>query len=112
MNTRNIATAVAQMSAQDWSSLSESDWTPAGSACGQPNNKFPANAAAFSGPPWSTIGFTIDTPHYYQYRLQRNANGFVAEARGDLDCDGKFSHFARSIAPDGVGALTSEDDLE
>jgi hypothetical protein len=36
----------------------------------------------------------------------------VAEARGDLDCDGKFSHFARSITPDAVGELTSEDELE
>ncbi|MCU1276755.1 MAG: hypothetical protein JWM53_301 [bacterium] len=112
MNTRLLADAVARLSAQQWADLAESDWTPAGSACSQPNGKFPVDASAFGGEPWATIGFSVRDPHYYQYRVRRDAGGFVAEARGDLDCDGKFSHFARAIKPDGAGPLTTEDDLE
>jgi hypothetical protein len=112
MNTRRMADAVAQLSAQQWSALADSDWTPAGSACGQPGDKFPANASAFAGEPWATIGFSVSDPHYYQYRVKRDAGGFVVEARGDLDCDGKFSHFARAVKPDGAGPLTTEDELE
>ena len=112
MNTRQMADAVARLSAQQWAQLAESDWTPAGSACAQPNQKFPANAAAFAGEPWATLGFGVSDPHYYQYRLRRNDGGFVVEARGDLDCDGKFSRFARAVKPDGVGPLTTEDELE
>jgi hypothetical protein len=111
-NTRVLADAVARLSAQQWSALAESDWTPAGSACGQPNGKFPANAAAFAGEPWATIGFGVSDPHYYQYRVKRDAGGFVVEARGDLDCDGKFSRFARAVKPDGAGPLQTEDELE
>jgi disulfide bond formation protein DsbB len=112
MNTRAIANDVAQLSAQQWSALAESDWTPAGSACAQPQHKFAADAAAWQREPWSTLGFSVATPHYYQYRLKRDAQGFVVEARGDLDCDGKFSHFARAVRPDGGGPITSEDELE
>jgi hypothetical protein len=112
MNTRVLADAVARLSAQQWSQLADSDWTPAGSACAEPNQKFPANAAPFAGEPWATIGFTVAAPHYYQYRVRRDAGGFVVEARGDLDCDGKFSHFARAVQPDGAGPLTTEDELE
>ena len=111
-NTRLLADAVARLSAQQWSQLADSDWTPAGSACGQPNDKFPADATAFSGEPWATIGFRVADPHYYQYRVRRDAGGFVVEARGDLDCDGKLSHFARAVKPDGAGPLSTEDELE
>jgi hypothetical protein len=112
MNTRTLANAVAALDAAQWSKLADSDWTPATSACGQPNDRYAADPKAFAGEPWATLGFGVSEPHYYQYRLRRAGDGFVAEARGDLDCDGKFSHFARSIAPDGVGELTSEDELE
>jgi crotonobetainyl-CoA:carnitine CoA-transferase CaiB-like acyl-CoA transferase len=112
MNTRVLAEAVARLSAQQWSALAESDWTPPGRACDHPNGKFPADATAFAGEPWTTIGFGVSDPHYYQYRVRRDADGFVAEARGDLDCDGKFSLFRRAVKPDGAGPLFSESDLE
>jgi disulfide bond formation protein DsbB len=111
-NTRTIATSLAALTAQQWSALPESDWTPAGSACGQIDHKLPANPSAFAGEPWATLGFSMADAHLYQYRVRRNANGFLVEARGDLDCDGKFSHFARGVQPDGVGELQREDDLE
>jgi Tfp pilus assembly protein PilE len=112
MNTRLLADGVARLSAQQWAELADSDWTPAGTACGQPNGKFSADASAFRGEPWATIGFSVADPHYYQYRVRRDANGFVAEARGDLDCDGKFSRFSRVVKPDGAGPLQTEDELE
>jgi hypothetical protein len=111
-NVRALANAVASLQASDWARLPETDWQPATSACGQPNDRYPAGERVFAGQPWLSLGFTMIEPRYYQYRLRREGDGFVVEARGDLDCDGKFSHFARSVAPDGVGDLTHEDDLE
>ena len=112
MNTRAIGSAIAALPAVEWAKLTESDWTPPGTACGQPRDKFPADAAAFAAEPWQTLGFQVAEAHYYQYRVRRNDHGFVVEARGDLDCDGKFSHFARDVSAEGVGALTTEDELE
>ena len=112
MNVRALANTVASLQASDWARLPETDWQPAASACGQPNDRYPAGERVFAGQPWLSLGFTMIEPRYYQYRLRREGDGFVVEARGDLDCDGKFSHFARSVAPDGVGDLTHEDDLE
>ena len=111
-NTRVLADAISALPAIEWAKLAESDWTPSGSACAAPNHKFPADESAFAGEPWRTLQFQVAGPHYYQYRIGRNNHGFVVEARGDLDCDGKFSHFARSVAADGVAPLTSEDALE
>ncbi|HEX8950549.1 MAG TPA: DUF4190 domain-containing protein, partial [Polyangia bacterium] len=85
MNTRTLADAVMRLDAAAWSKLAESDWTPAASACGQPGDRYAADASAFSGEPWATLGFSVAEPHYYQYRLRRDAGGFVVEARGDLD---------------------------
>jgi hypothetical protein len=112
MNTRRLSDAVAQLSAQQWAQLADSDWTPAGSACGQPNGKLAADPAAWQREPWTTLGFGVTDARYYQYRVQRAADGFIVEARGDLDCDGKFSNYRRLVKPDGVGELQITDDLE
>jgi hypothetical protein len=111
-NIRNIGTTLSGMSAIEWAKLSESDWTPPGTACGQPHDKFAADPAAFAGEPWATLGFQIARPHYYQYRIHRDPHGFVVEARGDVDCNGKLSHFAVTVAADGVSPVTSDDELE
>ncbi len=46
---------------------------------------------------FTTLGFSIDEPHYYQYRYESEGRGanarFVVIARGDLDGDGKYSRF-------------------
>ncbi len=111
-NTRSLATSIAALDALQWSKLPDSDWMPAQGPCGQPNDRYPAGTRAFDGEPWTQLGLTTVEPRYYQYRVRHDGVGFIVEARGDLDCDGKFSHFARSVMPDGVGELTTEDDLE
>jgi hypothetical protein len=111
-NTRAIADAIAAKPALEWAKLAESDWTPPVTACGQPNDRYPADPAVFAGEPWSSLGFQIDGTHYYQYRIRRDPHGFVVEAQGDLDCDGKLAHFARTVAADGPGPLTTENELE
>ncbi len=112
MNVRSLAASVARLDAAQWSKLPESDWVPADSPCGQPKDRYPVGTHAFDGDSWGQFGFAPIEPAFYQYRLRREGVGFVVEARGDLDCDGKFSHFARSVTPDGVGELTSEEPLE
>jgi hypothetical protein len=112
MNTRQLADRVAAMPAEDWAKLADADWTPAGSACGNVGNKFAANPAAWAGEPWKTLGFAVETPHYYQYRVARESQGFVVEARGDLDCDGIFSRFARHVTPAGPGPVETENEIE
>jgi hypothetical protein len=47
-----------------------------------------------------------------QFRLRRDGANILVEARGDLDCDGKFSRFERVVAPDGAQPLTTQDELE
>jgi len=111
-NVRALADGIAALGPQQWAQLADGDWTPAGSACGQPLGKFPPQPAAWQGEPWKSLGFALDTAHYYQYRVARDGGGFVVEARGDLDCDGVFSRFVRHVTPDGVGPLQSENEIE
>jgi hypothetical protein len=112
MNLRRIGDGVLALDATQWPKLSDSDWTPAQSPCTQPAGKFAPNASLWQVDPWKAIGFSVDDPAYYQYRLRRNGQGFVIEAQGDLDCDGVLSHFSRQVAPDGLGALQSENEIE
>lgn len=112
MNVRQLADRLAALPAEDWARLPDADWTPSSSACGQPGNKFQPDASAWQREPWKTLGFTIETPHYYQYRVAREAQGFVVEARGDLDCDNLYSRFARHVTPAAAGPLEVENEIE
>jgi len=51
---------------------------------------------------WTALGFGIDGPHYYQYRVVATGTGnsatFTVTAMGDLDGDGIFSTFSRSAS--------------
>ncbi|MDO9021660.1 MAG: hypothetical protein Q8S73_39270 [Deltaproteobacteria bacterium] len=61
--------------------------------------KYPADPLAWSRDPgWSALGFTIDQPHRYQYRVDATDRGFTVTAIGDVDGDGTFSTFSRSAA--------------
>lgn len=103
VNVRRLADTVAAMSPQQWAALSEADWTPAGSACALPGKRYPGDAAVWQGEPWRSLGFAMAVPHHYQYRVVRDDQGFVVEARGDLDCDGRTTVVRRHVMPDGVG---------
>jgi hypothetical protein len=93
------------------------EWTPRTGCCGQKGDRCAPDPKAWQGPPWSTLGFTIDEPHYFQYRVQVDASGaaprYTVEARADLDCNGKFSSYRRSITGDEApGPLESENETE
>ena len=67
--------------------------TPASPCCGQPNNHCPAVPERYaSDPVWAALDFQIDEPTLFQYVYRGSADGqsFVAQAIGDLDCDGTF----------------------
>jgi disulfide bond formation protein DsbB len=112
MEVRRISDSLMAMQAQQWASLPATDWTPPGTACGQPQNKFAANPAPWQAEPWRSLGVSMDQAHYYQYRITRDDHGFLVEARGDLDCDGKMSYFQRQVSADGVGPLVTADEVE
>ena len=63
-----------------------------GGCCGGPNNHCAdaaATTAAFATPAWQTLDFEISEPTLFSYDYTGTATGFVAQATGDLDCDGK-----------------------
>jgi hypothetical protein len=68
--------------------------TPAKGCCGQPNNKCPADPAAFAKDKiWSALEFSIDEPGLYQYRYHSDGKSAIVEAVGDVDCDGQPAIF-------------------
>ncbi len=74
--------------------------TPASPASG---TRYPPNPALWtSDPAWTALGFGIDSPHYYQYRVVTTGTGnnasFTVTATGDLDGDGVNSTFSRSAS--------------
>ena len=90
------------------------DWTPARGCCGQPGDVCAPDAAAWNAPAWSAFAFSVDGKHNYQYRYTRGrGRHYTIEARGDLDCDGKFSSYKQSGQAGGVSEpLQVTDDLE
>ncbi len=65
-------------------------------------NKYPANIALWSSnAQWTTISFSLDSGHYYQYSSPGSTTGYTAIAFGDLDGDPNYSTFQR------VGILNS-----
>jgi hypothetical protein len=107
-----IATALRAAEAQQWAALPDSDWTPAGSVCAQPEHKLAADPAAWQVEPWKTLGFSLDGASRYQYRVTREAQGFRVQARGDLDCDGVTSSFTMHVTPDDISPISVENESE
>lgn len=67
---------------------------------------YPSHPAAWtSDPRWNALGFAIDGPHRYQYRVTTSGSGlsagFTVTAIGDVDGDGVFSTFSRSARRSG-----------
>ncbi len=97
--------------------LRATDWTPKAGCCGQAGDRCAPDLTAWQGPTWSALGFSIDEPHYFQYRVQIEGSGgaarYIVEARADLDCNGKFSNYKRVTGPeDAQGPLESRDEAE
>jgi len=73
------------------------DWTPARPCCAQPNHECKADPAQWKQSTWVQLHFAIKEPHRFQYRFTSRGVGrtaaYVAEARGDRDCDGVYSSF-------------------
>jgi type II secretory pathway pseudopilin PulG len=64
----------------------ETGWVPA-TPCGE---RCAPNAGLWSASPWSELGFSMSTGHYYQYRYSSDGSSFVAEAQADLDGNGTY----------------------
>ena len=70
--------------------------------------KFPANVAAWNTDTnWTSIGFSLDSAHYYAYAspglaaAPTSGNAFTAFAIGDLDGDNTISTYSR------IGAISA-----
>ena len=60
-------------------------------------SKYPAQPTAFTADSgWSAIGFSVDSPLYYQYAATASASSFNAIATGNIDGDATNSSFSRS----------------
>ena len=60
-------------------------------------SKYAAQPTAFTGDSnWTTIGFSIDGPFYYQYVTTGTTTAFTAQANGDIDGDTVLSTFRRT----------------
>ncbi len=80
------------------------EWTPAESACTYPDHVYPVRPEIWDTPTWLALNFSVLDVSRYSYRFERLPDGFVVEARGDLDCNGVFSSFRRvgRIGKDGM----------
>lgn len=97
-------------------------WTPERLCCASEGGKCQPDAHAWDAPTWKALNFSVNEPHYYQYRVVVEGSGKKAglglEARGDLDCDGKFSLYRREVLldeqgkPTARGGLITKDELE
>lgn len=68
-------------------------------------------------PAWKALGFAIDEPHWYAYRVDVDDHQVRLVAHGDLDGDGLLSTYTRTIGHDAKGwvpsnALVISADLE
>jgi hypothetical protein len=88
------------------------DWTPTTRCCEQLGGKCAPDPKLWEGEPWRSLEFSIDDPFNYQYRVVKKADGFVVEARGDLDCDGVFSTFRREGHLDQQGMVSGGEGLQ
>jgi type IV pilus assembly protein PilA len=55
--------------------------------------KVAPSSADFEDPAVKCLRFEIYSPTYYQYNYEKTSDGFVVTATGDLDANGKQSHF-------------------
>ncbi len=64
--------------------------------------KYTANVSQWAADAnWTSIGFSLDSAHYFQYSSPGASATFTSSARGNLDGDATYSTFLRT------GAITS-----
>lgn len=72
-------------------------WVPPAPCCKQPKGTCAPDPKIWESEPWRSLFFQISDPYRYQYRYRAQGTGKRAtvtlEARGDLNCDGKFSSY-------------------
>lgn len=122
-NVRRIADAAAAYAAEragkqkaKFAFPKSTGWTPAKACCGQPNNTCMPDAAAWKGATWNALGFTVDEPSRFQYRVESQGAGAKAKlfvwAKGDVDCDGSEEQVGRMVSLDPQGNPVVSEPLE
>ena len=103
--------------------------TPASKCCTNSGEKCAPSPSIWNAPTWAALNFSVDDPHYFQYRYEgatstaTNPWGgtgawFQAWAHGDLDCDDLFSTFGRGgrvmedLSVSGLSGLFIYNDIE
>jgi len=112
MNLRRIADQVMANHLESGKFPPTTDWVPAGSPCGLPGDKFPANPMLWAAPPWSELQFEIADPHYYQYRLVNSGSEISVQAQGDLNCNKLTSLFERKVDGVRVHPIETQNEFE
>jgi hypothetical protein len=113
-NVRRIADAAAAYAAEragkqkaKFAFPKSTAWTPAKGCCGQPNNTCVPEAGAWKGATWTALGFSVDEPSRFQYRIESSGTGAKAKlfvwAKGDVDCDGTEEQAGRMVSLDPQG---------
>jgi hypothetical protein len=76
---------------------SSKGWTPKVPCCKQKGQRCAPNPKQWNTSTWRGLYFQLTDKHHYQFRFTSKGKGrqatYVIEARGDLDCDGVYSHY-------------------
>lgn len=80
-------------------------WTPAAPCCKTGGSCAP-DAGSWATPTWQALRFSLASAHRFQYRFTNHKDRFLAEARGDLNCNGKYSRYTIEGKVDKDGTVT------
>lgn len=83
--------------------------TPAQACCAGPGRRCAPVRSEWEGvDAWDALGFEMTEPHFFQYSYTSDGQTVLAEAVGDLDCDGVTVTYQLRGAVDATGATTWE----
>jgi type II secretory pathway pseudopilin PulG len=81
------------------------DWTPKLPPCEGGAPRYHPDDKDWEHPTWRALAFAMATRHRYRYRFTSRGQGdratFTVEAEGDLNCDGRRSHYQRVARVEG-----------
>jgi Tfp pilus assembly protein PilE len=85
----------------------EAALTPSTNCCQGPAGKCESTRAMWQQPVWQALDFEIADPHRFKYSYRSDGTTVVAEAVGDLDCDGQtITYRLEASAPNGDPTIT------